>query len=108
MKPIITRVKGVSYGNAQKIIKECMDSQIHFYSLTREPMNPADPNAVAVTLEGIYKLGYLPADVARVVAPIIDKGTELVAELVQFNKLPLGGFIGLTVRIVEANKFQVG
>ena len=108
MRPIITRVRGVSYGNAQKLIKECMDSQIHFFSLTREPMNPADPRAVAVTVGDKYKVGYLPADVARVVAPIIDKGTELVAELVKFNKHPRGGFIGLTVRIVEAEKFQVG
>ena len=108
MKPIITKVSGVSYGDSQKLIKECMDSQIHFYSLTRENENPFDPRAVAVTLEGIYKLGYLPADVARVVAPIIDKGTELVAELVKFNTGKPGDLIGMTVRVVEAKKFHVG
>lgn len=47
--------------------------------LRREPDNPVDKNAVKVhSLDGVF-LGYIPAVLARIVAPALDKGMAMTA-----------------------------
>jgi hypothetical protein len=62
--------------------------------LVREPANPADPLAVAVwvTLDawGPWRLGYLDRGVAARIAPRLDAGLELDAELEGWTQEPDG------------------
>lgn len=51
-----------------------------FY-LIREQDNPADVNAVMVYLEGFGKTGYLKRPVAAMLAPLMDRGASIAAEL---------------------------
>jgi hypothetical protein len=102
MNPIITKVAGVSFGNCQQNIKfYCYSTFI--YDLTREFDNPYDPNAVRVSY-GPFEMGYLPTGLAQKVAPLMDAGTELIAEHVSVNECPPHKTIGLTIRIVEVMK----
>ena len=66
-------VKGVSFGNRQEALKRLASyapDQIKAV-LVPEPSNPADPAAVAVMVgvqggRGLYRLGYVPANMAAV------------------------------------------
>jgi hypothetical protein len=68
-------VKGVSFGNRQEALKRLSGyapDQV-MAVLVPEPSNPADPAAVAVMVgvqsgRGLYRLGYVPRDMAPVVA----------------------------------------
>ena len=102
MKSIITKLAGVTYGDRQRNIRwYCYPT--FTYDLRRECNNPHDSNAVLVTY-GPIEMGYLPTSVAQVVAPLMDTGTELVAEHVSVNQFPPHETVGLTVRIVEVKK----
>jgi hypothetical protein len=67
-------VKGVSFGNRQEALKRLSGyapDQVRAV-LVPEPSNPADPAAVAVMVgvqggKGLYRLGYVPANMAAVV-----------------------------------------
>ncbi|WP_461257288.1 HIRAN domain-containing protein [Treponema sp. R80B11-R83G3] len=67
-------VKGTSFGNRQEALKRLAaykPDQIKAV-LVPEPENPADHNAVAVLVgvkggKGLYRLGYVPRDMAAVV-----------------------------------------
>ena len=107
MKPIRARLAGVTFDDVPQNINKFGYKDIGTLALVREPNNPHDPNAVKVTLFGIYDMGYLPKDVAKVVAPIMDAGTDLIAEVVKRNEPYKGqGQAGLTIRIVENNGGQ--
>ena len=102
MKPITTKLVGVSFGDTPQNINKFGYKDIGSLALVREPDNPHDPNAVKASLFGHYDMGYLPKDVARVVAPLMDAGKDLIAEVVKRNEPYQGqGQAGLTVRIVE-------
>jgi len=70
-------VKGVSFGNRQEALKRLSGyapDQVKAV-LVPEPANQADPAAVAVMVgvqngRGLYRLGYVPRDMAPVVAAI--------------------------------------
>jgi len=51
-----------------------------FY-LLREPDNPSDANAVMVYLEGFGETGYIKRSLAGILAPLMDRGVEIGAEL---------------------------
>jgi hypothetical protein len=76
-------VKGVSFGNRQEALKRLSGyapDQIKAV-LVPEPSNPADPAAVAVLVgvqggKGLYRLGYVPANMTAVVSAI---GAEVPA-----------------------------
>ena len=70
-------------------------------NLDREPKNLHDPNAIAITLCGIWHMGYIPKDWAFKLATLMDAGKIIDAEFVCRNELPTEKLIGLTVRIVE-------
>jgi len=67
-------VKGVSFGNRQEALKRLTayaPDQVRAV-LVPEPMNPVDHTAVAVMVgvqngRGLYRLGYVPRDMAAVV-----------------------------------------
>lgn len=84
---IIEKVSGVRFGRRQAAISHLMmypEDAIRFH-LIRESGNQYDKNAVAVAAEivglGQYKMGYLPATTAALLAPIMDRGINLRAAL---------------------------
>ena len=101
MKPITTRLAGVTHGDAQANIKKYGGPGIGHYDLVREPNNPHDPNAIRVALFGQIFMGYIPAKTAAMLAPLMDQRRELVAEFVRINSAPGQEIIGMTVRIEE-------
>lgn len=102
MKPIITRLAGVTHSDAQANIEKYGGPGIGHYDLIREPDNPHDSNAIRVAYLGEIFMGYIPAKTAAMVAPLMDQGRKLVAEFVRVNKAPGQETIGMTVRIVES------
>lgn len=103
MKPITTRLAGVTHGDAQANIKKYGGPGIGHYDLVREPDNPHDLNAIRVTYLGDIFMGYIPTTVAATLAPFMDGGREFVAEFVRINSAPGQATVGMTVRIVEFN-----
>jgi hypothetical protein len=68
-------VRGVTFGNRQEALKRLAayaPDQVRAV-LVPEPTNPADPAAVAVMVgvqngRGLYRMGYVPANMAAVVS----------------------------------------
>jgi hypothetical protein len=50
--PLTTKLAGVSHGDCQANIKQFGCPDTGFYALIREPDNPYDPNAIAVSIGG--------------------------------------------------------
>ena len=76
MKPIITKLAGVTHNDAQANIKKYGGPGIGHYDLIRGPDNPHDHNAIRVALFGQIFMGYVPAKTAAMVAPLMDKPIE--------------------------------
>lgn len=73
-------VTGTSYNNRQgKLWNLRKNADKAYVSLSREPKNPADPNAIKVIAhikgQRPFDIGYLPAKVAKELAPVIDNGS---------------------------------
>jgi hypothetical protein len=66
-------VVGVPYENRYQIIRRYAEPNDPVF-LVREPTNAYDPNAVMVLLEQGYMIGYVPREVAEVLAPQLDAG----------------------------------
>ena len=67
--------------------------QLKYASLVREPNNPHDSNAIAVTILG-KKVGYISARMAEEYAPLIDthlRSHEVVADILEFTPEEDGG-----------------
>ena len=95
---------GVKFDACQDDIKKYAGPGVGDFELVREPDNPYDQNAIKVALFDIWNMGYLPTNVARQVAPIMDEGTDLIAVIIKRNEPYNGkGNTGLTVDIVENN-----
>lgn len=87
-RKVYTNVAGVSYNNRKAVLAQVVTAfadkaEIHT-RLEREPNNEYDKNAIKVnvyfgSIEDTIpvQLGYLPADLAKKVAPIMDKGIEI-------------------------------
>ena len=101
MKPIITKLRGVTFRDAQANIKTFGNKDIGSYGLVREPDNPHDPNAIQVALFGKIFMGYVPKDIAKDLAPLMDSGRNFMAYFVKVNQPLNKGPIGLTVEIRE-------
>ena len=102
--PITVRLAGVSFRNAQQNIRQFGCAAIGTYAVIREPDNPHDTNAIQISLVGVWFMGYLPAKLAQILAPMIDAGRTFIAEFVARNEAPGRELVGLTVRIVETTK----
>lgn len=77
---IRTKVRGVSQEGRQDILATCKPGQA--LRLEREPHNRFDRNAVAV-LASKSMCGYLPAGLAKTIAPLMDSGKEVEARVLQ-------------------------
>ncbi len=106
MFPLITKLSGVIFGDAQENITKYGVPDLIDYDLIREPGNPHDPNAIRVTIFGDAFLGYVPKHIAKDLAPMMDNGRSFVAEFYRLNKSPKHEIVGLTVRVVEVVQQQ--
>lgn len=96
--PIKTRVAGVTFDNRdgtprQPFIRKVKkDDRL---TLKREPENPFDPNAIAVSWEDTagdqHQLGYVPRALAGVLAPLVDEGAVITALAIRALKVPRAG-----------------
>jgi len=98
-------VKGVTFGNRQEALKRLAvynPDQIRAV-LVPEPTNPKDPAAIAVMVgiqngRGLFKIGYVPANVTAIVNAI---GDQLPALRVVsgtwgiYNKITFGARVAL-------------
>lgn len=98
MLPITIKLAGTSQPEAQQNICQLGNAKTRSYQLDREPNNHFDPNAIRVTIAGRL-LGYVPRQTASALAPMMDLGLEVMAELVKVNSSPYHDILGLTVRI---------
>ncbi len=74
---ILCKVAGVTFEGRQEIIDTMVGNEVAM--LIPEPTNPYDPNAIAVwvafppeSMQDKAQIGYLPKEVAKQVAPMID------------------------------------
>jgi len=97
------RLAGVTRGgeDRQMNIKTFGCADIRSYLLVKEPNNPSDSNAIKVTVAGVVLLGYVPREVAKELAPLMDEGRRFMAFFVSQNVHPFHKTVGLTVRIEE-------
>ncbi len=98
----IVKLAGVTIGDAQENIKRFGCKDIMTYALMREPDNPHDPNAIRVAI-GPYYMGYIPKQIAKDLAPLIDSGRGFLAEFVKRNESSGHGVVGMTVKIIGDN-----
>ncbi len=106
MFPIITKLTGVTFEDAQENINEYGIHGLIDYDLIREPDNQHDPNAIRVVIFGNRFMGYVPKQIAGRLAPMMDNGRNFVAEFYRLNKSPAHKNVGLTVRIIEIGQPQ--
>ena len=82
---VVCRIAGVSFGNRQAALRRLQayaPEQITV-RMGREPGNAHDRNAVAIYVAVTgdeYKIGYMPKDMAELLAPIMDMGINLQAK----------------------------
>jgi len=102
--PIIAKLAGVTFSDAQQNIKKFGCRDIMTYALIREPENPHDLNAIRVSLFDLFFMGYVPSHLARKLAPLMDSGRNFLAYFVQRNESLYHDTVGMTVKIVETTK----
>lgn len=95
---ILTRLSGVTFGQAQQHINNLDKSDFQNISLVREHNNPFDSNAIKVVF-GNYHLGYIPKQIAANLAPRIDSGEYFNIEYVAKNTCSYNDVVGLTIKI---------
>ena len=101
MFPMTLKLAGVQFGACQENIKKFAGPGVGNFELIREPDNPHDKNAIRVALFGHFKFGYIPAPIAKELAPQIDSGMRFVAEYQFRNESPYHDMVGLTIKIKE-------
>ena len=84
-RELVSKVAGVTFNNRQAALKKLdrHEASSVNVSLEREASNPFDNNAVKVNVSvkdgKPYHLGYIPKDLAALIAPVLDKGIGLIA-----------------------------
>ena len=101
--PLTTKLSGVSYGDCQDNIKQFGCRDTGYYILIREPENPFDSKAIAVSLGGVWHMGFVPSKLAKELAPLIDAGRVFDAEFICRNEHPTESLVGMTVKIIETS-----
>ncbi|NUO10458.1 MAG: HIRAN domain-containing protein [Candidatus Brocadia sp.] len=78
---IITNIVGMRFIEWAKYLR--LDEYLNdkMAALVREPDNQHDENAIAVETESFGRLGYIKRSVAKILAPIMDNGVKLKAEI---------------------------
>ena len=103
-KLLVSKIAGVTFNNRQAALRKLnqYDASAVNVALEREAGNAYDPNAVKVNVSvgsgAAYHLGYIPKDLAAVLAPLLDKGIGLVARFKgvtggTFDKMNYGALI---------------
>jgi len=93
---LISRVNGVTYGTRQRALRKLEKYSANMINVTleREAGNTYDANAIRVLVNvkngEKYHLGFIPKDLADLLAPIMDKGIQLAARF----KGVTGGYEG--------------
>ena len=90
----IGKVAGVTRGDRQAIIANLSHRDNVNIRLERERDNIFDSNAIAIIAEEggkSYKMGYIPARTALLIAPILDTGISVKTAL----KAIVGGYFGM-------------
>lgn len=100
MKKIITKVAGVTYGNAQQTIKGLAFERLGKLELLRQPYNRHDRNAIRVNHQDRY-LGFVPQKLAKELAPRMDLGGIYEIRSIRKNVSPQHEIVGLTIEIIE-------
>ncbi len=91
---IRTKTVGVTYGNRQTLLDHLTQYAPEDITITlqREQGNTNDPNAVqivaAVRNKGAAVIGYINRELAAAIAPLMDKGAEIVS---RFKAITGGG-----------------
>lgn len=81
---IYCRLAGLTYrnpGSQQKYANQQRDAHL---DLVRDRTNTADENAVMVEVQGTH-VGFLPREVAAIIAPMIDKGKSFTCTVIDSN-----------------------
>lgn len=73
MQYLLTQLAGVTFNGRQANIKKCSEGDQ--LNLVREPDNQFDKYAIKA-LKDDLDLGYIPANIAREMAPLMDSGTQ--------------------------------
>ncbi|MCF6147938.1 MAG: hypothetical protein E3K37_04685 [Candidatus Kuenenia sp.] len=78
---IITNVVGMRFIEWEKYLS--LDEYLNdkMVELVREPDNQYDENAIAVKSKNFGRLGYIKRSIAKTLAPIMDNGVRLMAEI---------------------------
>jgi len=94
---IEARLAGVSFGNRQAMIAELQPGDQLW--LLREPNNSYDRNAIQVVNGEGECVGYLPRDLAALMAPLLDHdGVVWPAEVLAINDCgQYGANLGVTI-----------
>ena len=88
LKLVVTlAVRGVTFNNRQEAV--ALINPGEFLDLCRELDNPHDANAVSVWSKG-KKLGYIPREVAPLIASLLDEGKNLLALVQRVHETVLG------------------
>lgn len=79
-----SKIVGVTYKNRdgssrQNIIKRCSVGEL--LELIREPKNEHDPNALKICRQNGEQLGYIGAEQAEELAPLMDSGKRVTATI---------------------------
>lgn len=91
-------VHGVMHGNRQSVVSCCVRGED--ICLIREPTNPFDRYAIRVLRLNGDDLGYVPRDIAAELAPMMDAGQQVRAEVDWLNSpTPEPRHYGLKVRV---------
>jgi len=84
-RELISRISGVTYGTRQRALRklEKYNAGMINVTLQHEADNAYDVNAIHVMVNvgsgAHYHLGFLPRDLAELLAPLLDKGIHLAA-----------------------------
>ena len=93
---LISKIAGVTQGTRQRALRKLEKYSAGAINVTleRENTNTYDVNAIKVLVHvgtgDKYHLGFLPKDLAALLAPLLDKGIQLAARF----KSVTGGFAG--------------
>lgn len=112
MDSLYTKVASVTYEGRQSSLAKCaVGDEVR---LDPEPNNPYDKYAVAVRVAAqdgnIYHIGYVPGDLARIIAPHLD-GESISAKVSELT----GGYekwdgsrasLGLIIRVLLSENFN--
>jgi hypothetical protein len=103
-KCLYANVRGVTFDSEsgvsrQDIARKCSAGEELL--LVREPNNGTDPNAIIVVRQGgVEDLGYLPQQMARILAPQMDRGAQAAARIIKVTGIkPAKPTVGVNIVI---------